>query len=284
VAVEYPKLEAKFGKSVRFAQGKTAHLKTEFGFDMVQVARNRYASEHYHDFIGFEVSKDLLERAFPAVYGVELNDVLPRIDLTIGSYRFTVARLIPELTQIALQTHKQEMLKETPTLARDKFLYRLSRSDYEKEWGKEYRKPGIVSRILATVLRYMPKVGPLKAMAFKSPNAATEELYFKSINATVDQYRAFLEEERAGSLALPNRDLDDGKLTSAAEYSLADNAYAKLLIRHSKGKFESMSPGLSTNILSFYSNLSVPIATRSDKKQWKKVLTALEQLKELNVP
>ena len=44
VAIEYPKLEAKFGKSVRYAQDKTAHLKTEFGFDTVQVAKNRYAS------------------------------------------------------------------------------------------------------------------------------------------------------------------------------------------------------------------------------------------------
>jgi hypothetical protein len=31
VAIEYPKLRAKFGKAVRYAQGKTAHLKTEFG-------------------------------------------------------------------------------------------------------------------------------------------------------------------------------------------------------------------------------------------------------------
>src|SRR5450755_3146387 len=73
VAIEYPKLRAKFGKSVRYAQDKTAHLKTEFGFDMEQVAKNRYASQQYHDFIGFEVSKPLLERVFPVVYGIELN-------------------------------------------------------------------------------------------------------------------------------------------------------------------------------------------------------------------
>ena len=60
-------------------------LKTEFGFDMVQVAKNRYSSQRYHDFIGFRVSQPLLERAFPVVYGVELKDVLPRADLAIGS-------------------------------------------------------------------------------------------------------------------------------------------------------------------------------------------------------
>ena len=67
VAIQYPKLRAKFGKSVQYAQDKTAHLKTEFGFDTVQVAKNRYASQQYHDFIGFQVSKSLLERVFPVV-------------------------------------------------------------------------------------------------------------------------------------------------------------------------------------------------------------------------
>jgi hypothetical protein len=71
------------------------------------------------------------------------------------------------------------------------------------EWGKDYCKPGIASRILATLMRHMPKKGPFKAMAFKNPTPATEELYFKSINTTVDQYRAFLEEVRTDSIVLP---------------------------------------------------------------------------------
>ena len=103
VAIQYPKLRAKFGESVRYAQGKTAHLKTEFGFDTVQVAENRYASQQYHDFIGFQVSKSLLERVFPVVYGVELKDVLTHEDLAVGSYRFAVSRLIPQMTRVALQ-------------------------------------------------------------------------------------------------------------------------------------------------------------------------------------
>src|SRR5579862_3129239 len=61
VAMRYPKLRAKFGNSVRYAQGATAHLKTEFGFDTLQVAKNRYASDQYHDFIGFKVAQSLLE-------------------------------------------------------------------------------------------------------------------------------------------------------------------------------------------------------------------------------
>src|SRR6202521_883563 len=234
VAIEYPKLREKYGKSVRYAQDKTAHLKTEFGFDTLQVAKNRYASQQYHDFIGFQVSKPLLERVFPVVYGVELKDVLTHEDLAVGSYRYAVSRLIPQMTQVALQTHKKELMRETPDFAKRKFLYRLSRSDYEKQWGKDYVKPGAGTRILSTLLRYMPRIGPFKGLAFTNPTAQTEDLYIKSINTTVDQYRAFLEEVRTDSLVLPNCDFDSGKMTKRAEYALTDDTYAKLLARLSE--------------------------------------------------
>ncbi|MGB0118397.1 MAG: zinc dependent phospholipase C family protein [Terriglobales bacterium] len=279
VAIEYPKLRAKFGKSVVYAEDKTAHLKTEFGFDMLQVAKNRYASQQYHDFIGFQVSKPLLERAFPVVYGLQLKDVLAHEDLAIGSYRFSVSRLIPEMTQVALQTHKKDMMHEHPDFAKEEFLYRLSRSGYEKEWGKDYTKPGFGTRILSTLLRYMPRIGPFKGLGFKNPTPQTEDLYFKSINLTVDQYRAFLRAVGTDSVLLPNCDLDSGQATKAAEYSLADDTYAKLLGQLSSHKFEGTTPELRANILGFYSDLSVPIETKKDPVRWQGVLAALDQLK-----
>jgi hypothetical protein len=279
VAIAFPKLRAKFGKSVRYAQDKPAHLKTEFGFDTVQVAKNRYASEQYHDFIGFQVSKSLLERAFPVVYGVELKDVLTHEDLAVGSYRFAVSELIPRMTQVALQTHKKDLMREKPNFAKQKFLYRLSRSSYEKEWGKDYVKPGLGTRILSTLLRFMPKIGPFRHLAFTNPTPQTEDLYIKSINTTVDQYRAFLEEVRTDTLVLPNCDFDSGQVTKAAEYSLTDNTYAKLLDQLSSRKFDGMTPELRANILDFYSDLSVSIETKKDQDDWKKVLTELDQLK-----
>jgi hypothetical protein len=282
VAIEYPKLRAKFGKSVKYAQDKTAHLKTEFGFDMVQVAKNRYSSQQYHDFIGFKVSKPLLERAFPVVYGVELKDVLAHEDLAIGSYRYSVSHLIPEMTQVALQTHKKDLMREHPDFAKRKFLYRLSRSDYEKDWGKDYKKPGFGTRVLSTLFRYMPKIGPFKALAFNNPTPQTEDLYFKSINTTVDQYRVFLEEVRMDTLVLPDCDLDSGKPTKAAEYSLTDDSYAKLLSQLSENKFGTTTPELRTNILNFYSDLSVPIETKKDAVRWQSVLTSLDQLRLVN--
>ena len=279
VAIEYPKLRLKFGNSVRYAQDHTAHLKTEFGFDMVQVAKNRYASQQYHDFIGFQVSKSLLERVFPVVYGVELKDVLSHEDLAIGSYRYSVSRMIPEMTQVALRVHKKDMMRETPGFAKRKFLYRLSRSEYEKEWGKDYPKPGIGTRVLSALLHFMPKVGPFKAMAFNNPTPQTEEMYFKSINSTVDQYRVFLKEVGTNSLVLPDCDLDTGKTTEAAEYSLTDDTYAELLGQLSDRKFDLATSGLRENILQFYSDLSAPIETKKDASRWQKVLASLDQLK-----
>ena len=256
-------------------------MKTEFGFDTVQVAKNRYASQQYHDFIGFQVSKPLLERAFPVVYGVELKDVLTHEDLAVGSYRFAVSRLIPEMTRVALQTHKKDMMRERPDFAKQKFLYRLSRSGYEKEWGKDYTKPGFGTRILSTLLRYMPRIGPFKGLGFKNPTPQTEDMYFKSINLTVDQYRAFLEEVRANTLVLPNCDLDSGQATKAAEYSLTDDTYAKLLAQLSSRKFEGTTPELRANILDFYSDLSAPFDTKKVPADWEKVQAELDQLKSM---
>jgi hypothetical protein len=54
-------------------------------------------------------------------------------------------------------------------------------------------------------------------------------MYFRSINTSVDDYRVFLQQLGAGTLRLPNRDLDSGQETEAAEYSLADQTFAKLL-------------------------------------------------------
>jgi hypothetical protein len=279
VAIEYPKLQAKYGMSVRYAQDKTAHLKTEFGFDTAQVARNRYASQQYHDFIGFQVSKPLLERVFPIVYGLELKDVLPREDLAIGSYRYSVSTLIPEMTQVALQTHKKELMSETPDFAKQKFLYRLSRSEYEKEWGKDYVKPGMGTRILSTLLRYMPRVGPFKGLGFNNPTPQTEDLYIKSINTTVDQYRLLLEAVRADKLVLPDYDLDSGNPTKIGEYSLSDQTYDKLLDQLAKSKFDHTTSDLRENILSYYSGLPAPTAATKDEVHRKSVQTSLDELK-----
>ena len=170
-------------------------------------------------------------------------------------------------------------MRETPNFAKKKFLFRLSRSDYEKQWGKDYVKPGVGTRILSTFLRYMPKIGPFKGLAFNNPTPQTEDLYFKSINTTVDQYRAFLEQVRSNNLVLPNCDLDSGQLTKAAEYSLSDDAYEKLLSQLSERKFLLTSRELRDDILQFYSDPTAAIATKRDAGHWQNVLMSLDQLR-----
>ena len=125
----------------------------------------------------------------------------------------------------------------------------------------------------------MPKVGPFKGLAFNNPTPQTEDLYFKSINSTIEQYRAFLEQVRNNNLVLANCDLDSGQPTKAAEYSLTDDAYAKLLVQLSDKKFDLTSPELRDNILHFYSDLSMAIETKKDRVRWQSVLTDLDQLR-----
>ncbi|MBV9267046.1 MAG: zinc dependent phospholipase C family protein, partial [Acidobacteriaceae bacterium] len=91
----YPKLERKFGPIVTYAEDPAAHLKTEFGFDVLEVAKGRFAPEAYHDFIGFYVAQDVLGRAFHDVYGIPLSDLFPNFNRTIGSFRRDVSKWIP---------------------------------------------------------------------------------------------------------------------------------------------------------------------------------------------
>jgi hypothetical protein len=279
VALRYPKLRAKYGSSVKYAQDKSAHLKTEFGFDTLQVAKNRYASDQYHDFIGFEVSESLLERTFPVIYGMDLKQVLPHQDLAIGSYRWAIGRLIPRMTTVALQLHSKQLASESPNFDKRKFLYRLSRADYEKSWGTTYQRPGFGTRFLAAILRIMPKIGPFKGLDFNDPTQKTEDLYIKSINKTFDQYRGLLEAAHSRVPDLPNRDLDTGEPTRPAEYTLADDTYAKLVTQLAEKNFAQASPGLRDNILGFYSDRAAEVNTKKDEGQWHKVLAALDQLK-----
>jgi len=279
VSLTYPKLRARFGPFVLYAQDKTAHIRTEFGFDMAQVAKERYAPQQYHDFIGFEVSKDLLERVFPVVYGMQLKDVLPHEDLAIGSFRYSVSSLIPHMTQVALRTHKKEIMREVPNFQKQKFIYRLKRADYEKSWGKNYQHAGFGVRLLSAILKLLPKIGPLKALDFNIPTPKTEDLYFTSINQTVDNYGSLLKEERARQLKLADDDLDTGKATVAGEYSLADDSYAKLLSQLADKKFDATTVPLQKNILGFYANASAPNETKKDPGKWEKVQADLDALK-----
>ena len=281
VAENFPKLKNKYGPSVTFEQNPKAHIQTEFGFDVVQVSKQRYTSDAYHDFIGFQVSKPVLERAFLKTYGIKLADVFASLDLSIGSYRRSISSIIPQMTRVALLSKKDAMVKEDPSFARKKFLYNLKRAEYEKEWGTSYQKPGWGAHLLALLFRMVPKAGPFKAVSFKMPSPETETLYLKSINSTVDQYRIYLQELKAGTLSLENKDFDTGKQTREGEYGLTDEAYGKLLDKLASAKFASASPELRQNILAFYQDPNAPNLNKKKPEKRNKTLRNLEELKSL---
>jgi Zinc dependent phospholipase C len=279
VALQFPKLRKKFGEEVTYADNPKAHIRTEFGFDVTQVAKNRYTSDRYHDFIGFEVSKPVLERAFQDTYGIPLSDVLTKEDLAIGTFRRAIGTIIPEMTRVALVARKKEIVAETPNFNSRKFRYYLSRANYQKEWGKGYRTPGFGTRVLAFFLKFVPKVGPFKALDFKIPTRKTEDLYIASVNHTLDNYKNLIVEVRANKLSLANTDFDTGRMTHAGEYVLTDNAYAHLLDQLAKHNFDQVTPELRGNILAFYGDPSAPIATKRNTAAWEKTQDEIQRLK-----
>lgn len=283
VPILYPKLRRQYGNNVTYDENPGAHIQTEFGFDVIQVAQGHYASEAYHDFIGFKVSKPLLERAFKETYGIELASIFTSLDLALGTYRYAVSTLIPTMTKVAWETKKGELEKQTPGITRDKFLYRFSRTEYHKEWGTQYKKPGFLAKVLSVLLRVVPKVGPFKGFAIKPSTPETEKLFRQSFDATVNSYRQSLSKVGTVGLNLQNKDLDTGRPTRAAEYRLADKAYAQILAKLASNKFENVTPELREDILAFYGDTNAHIATKNDKGDWRNTLSELADLRSAGI-
>jgi hypothetical protein len=282
VPLLYPKLRRKYGDVVTYDENPLAHLKTEFGFDVLQVAKGRYASDAYRDRIGFQVSTGLLTRAFQETYSLDLNSVLTNYDLAIGSYRRGVSQLIPEATKIAWQTKKDEIQRDSPGITRTAFLYRISRSNYEKQWPGKYEKPGFGTRLLGFLLRLIPKVGPFRSLAFKIPTPEAEKLFVASFSNAQQNYVQLAKQQGSPSHApaiLVDENFDTGTVTGPGQYPLADQTYAALLDRLQKNNFATVSPGLRTALLAYYADLNAPFATKKDKKEWAKVVRDINQLK-----
>src|SRR6266481_5485654 len=279
VPILYPGLRKKFGDSVSFEDSRLAHVKTEFGFDVLEIARERYAPDSYHDFIGFEVSRPVLEQAFRETYGLELKDVLVNEDKALSSYRHDVGNLIPKATRIAWHLKKDEIKDDIPNATKRKFLFNLSRSNYEREWGKDYRKPSPYERFLAFLFKLIPKFGPLKILQFRTPTPQTEQMFESSFNATLDHYRELLTDLREGRLDLPNHNFDVGENTGPGKYRLNDEAHAELLDKLAENKFAGVTSEVRTELLRFFAEPDAPYATKRNAKAWTKVQAQLQQLK-----
>ena len=275
----YPKLRKKFGKSVTYEDNPLAHIKTEFGFDVIEVAQQRYAPDSYHDFIGFQVSVPLLEQAFRETYGLDLKSVLSNEDKALNSYRRDVSNLLPKATRIAWSLKHDEIMKDAPGMTKKKFLYNLSRASYEKEWGHDYQQPSAGDKFLAFLWRLVPKIGPLKVLQFRTPTPATEKMFEASFNATLDRYKRLLAAQSRGELELVNDNFDTGDVTGPGKYKLNDQAHAELLNDLAKQNFATAPADVRAELLDFYSQPDAPYSTKSKPKLWAQVQTQLQQLK-----
>ncbi len=261
VPMLYPKLRARYGAIVTYEEDPAAHLKTEFGFDVIEVAKGSYASQAYHDLIGFEVAQRVLQQAIEDTYSLPFQDLLRNPDLALGTYRYAVSKLIPEMTKTAWSAKKDEILKSQAGMTRQKFVYRMTRASYEKEWDKKYERPGFGARFLAFLFRIIPKVGPFKALAFRVPSADGEKLFLSSFDATLRQYLTLLDEVKARREHLVNENFYIGRPTRWGEYRMADAVYAKLL-EHLAG-VPTVSSELRANILAFYGASGTPASEKA---------------------
>ena len=288
VGIEYPKLARMYGPSVPYDVDHKAHLRTEFGFDVLQVAKGRYAPENYHDFIGFEVATPVLERAFYDTYGLQLKDVIPNEQLAVNTYRRSVSGIIPEMTKVALLVKGDQLQQEIPNFNRQRFLYHLSRAEYEKSWGSGYKQPGPGAHILAAMFTVVPKVGPFRAIDFKEPTAKTEDLYFKSVDETISAYSKALTQVKQNDLQTLEIDLDTGKPSKYGEYPLADVTYRELLDQLAANNFTTVTPELRNSILNFYSDFELkPLPGEVNKcvlERRQKTETELTRLRALELP
>jgi Zinc dependent phospholipase C len=298
VPIVYPKLRRKYGDRVTFEDDPKAHIMVEFSFDVVQVAASGYLPRTYHDFIGFKVSRNLLDRAFQETYGLNTSDVFSDEDLAIETYRRGASEIIPQLTRIAWKKRRNEILKADPQATRRAFVYRMSRKTYNQEWGRTYRKPnfyrwrarlrraepGLLARILVFLFQLLPKIGPLQTLAFKVPTPQADQYFAASYQDTLDRYSNELEQAAAGSLRLANEDLDTGGATARGEYRLADRAYANLLDQFAQHRFSGLPPALRDDMLRFYARPGPEAVSKKDAERRKKTEREVEELRNVAAP
>jgi hypothetical protein len=200
-------------------------------------------------------------------------------ELAIGTYRWSISKLIPKMTQAALHAKRDVIFKDPPPgYSEKKFLYTISRAQYEKEWGKNYHHPGIGTRILSFLLRLVPKRGPFSALAFQVPTPQAETLYFKSVDDTVDSFREMLKKQAQGTLRLPNMNLDIADSPRPLRYNLADQTYERWLHDLVGKHLQQVTPDMRQDVTAYYSG---PASSRL--KDWAQISADLEKLRAAEV-
>jgi hypothetical protein len=283
VPLIYPEMREKYGDVVTYAEDKLSHTRTEFAFDVLQTARGNYASTAYHNFIGFQVSKELLERAFKKTYGLDVNDLFGNFNRAVNTFRWAVKSLFPELTKIAWSRRKADIKKQDSTATSKKFMYRMHRLNYEKDFGKDYNQPGFFAKFFGLLLRIIPKFGPLKAFKFKQPGPEAEKMFIASFDTVSAHYNMAIGILHEHNLDLPNKDFDTGNPITMGEYPITDKTYEDWLLKLKALNFETISGQIKQDILNFYAGYDTLLAANNDSDDLRKTREALAQLRNSNL-
>jgi len=275
----YPKIAQRFGPVVTYDEDHISHSRVELSFDILEIARGNYASTTYHDFIGFQVSKPLLERAFLKTYGEDINEVFGDLDRSISTFRWAVKSLFPVVTHSAWQLKKNDIKKLNPSINEHKFHYKMKNKAYYKEFGSSREKPKFKEVVVAFIIKIIPKIGPFKALKFKDVGPDGEKKFIASFDTTLARYETAIGRLQSGPIVLPDIDYDTGKPTVPGEYGLCDKTYDDLLDKLSGNKYADLTASLQQNILDFYSKADTSQFAAKYGAQWKKVSIDLQQLK-----
>ncbi|HWN84626.1 MAG TPA: zinc dependent phospholipase C family protein [Vicinamibacterales bacterium] len=279
VPLAFPKLRAKFGDEVTYVQAPKQHVIVEFSFDVAQAARGRYSFTQYRTLLDFQVATALLNRAFHDTYGLEMSDLFGDEKRAISTYRFAVSQLIPALTEAAWRDQRDEILAVTPAAERANVVFVFRQVDYEDDYGRDYQKPARFARFLAWVYRLVPKVGPLKPLAFTAPTPEVDRLFEDSIARAHARFQVLLRQVRDGRLDLANTNFDTGEPAHAHDYALADETHAEWLEALGKRKFAGASPAVRRTLDAYYRNAAAPDPRdRKARKAWDRTQEELARL------
>jgi hypothetical protein len=280
VPIVFPKLHQKYGNVVTYAQAPRQHVVVEFSFDIVHAVGGAFLPDGYKRLIGFRVATPLLERAFHATYGLRMRDLFADQDRAISTYRYAVSQIIPALTEAAWRDKHDEIVKLTPAIDRSAFVFSYPREAFEQEYGRDYQRPGLFARFLGLLYRILPKLGPLKPLAFKAPTPEAAELFAQSFRDATARFRAEVNDLKDRRFDIRNTNFDTGRPSRYGEYTLADDTYAELVEMLSEQGLRNTPVALTRHIVAFYGDSPRPSAEdRKHRKRWAKVERALRELR-----
>ena len=284
VPLVYPKLIRKYGTNITYADDKISHMRMEFGFDVLQIAKGNYATDKYHGLIGFKVDTTVLAKAFLETYGLDINDVFNhRFLMAVEVFRWTVANVFPFITKAAWAAKGSDIMKKDSTLTSRNFRYKMRQKQYDKEFGSGYKHPGFFPSVISFFIRVLPKVGPLRSLKFKTPTALSEKYFVQSFDSITLHYNAALNKSEQNNFALRDFDFDTGKPSALCEYSLADYTYDSWLIQLKKDKFKNITSQEKQNIEGFYHWQDASKNSKYTKK-CKEVFNAYQELQNSTPP